>query len=122
MLIKSGQVYPADPTNNYPEVAVYIGQVINECGSASATILTIEKQTPQLGTLFVRIDICDIPPVGGMQQVYVDAVCDLFTGNRRTMGGGVSSDLWDNTALDGNPKLVTRYQALCMFEAEPSPA
>ena len=111
-----GQVYPADPVQGWPESTVYFGQAMNECGSASAAILVIETPTPDIGAFSVRLDDCGIPPVNGVQQVYVEAaVRTLYTRDRVTMGGVITSTQFDNRALDGNPKRLVDYGGLATF-------
>jgi hypothetical protein len=127
VMIQTGQVYPPDPMQMWPQTTVFFGQIINECGSGSAAEIAIEGPTPEVATANFRLDDCDTPPIDGIQQVFAEAAGDMFTRDRVTMGGVMSTTLFDNRKLNGHPESLQKLGGLYTLKrtlagvADPSP-
>lgn len=112
--ISNGQIYAAYQL--YPEVAVYPGNVIDSCGSSSSAILAIETPTPEIAVLSVRLNVCEGSASSGpsvSQQLYIEAQCQLFTGDHTRMSGVMNSTRFDNRLLDGHPKSIEMFHGVC---------
>lgn len=111
-----GEVYPADPAQGWHESTVYFGRVMDDCGSASTAILVIATQTPDIGALSVRLNDCGVPPVNGVRQVYIQAtISNIYTRDRVTMGGVITSTQFDARPSNGPPKRVVDYGGIATF-------
>jgi hypothetical protein len=113
--ISNGQIYAAYQL--YPEVAVYFGNVIDNCGSSSSAVLAIETPTPEIAVLSVRLNVCEGSASSGssVPQLYIEAQCQLYTGDHSRMSGVINSTLFDNRLLDGHPKSIEMFHAICDF-------
>jgi hypothetical protein len=114
--IQAGEVYPPDLVRGWPQTTVFFGQLINDCGSASAAEIAIENLAPEVATANFRLDDCDTPPVNGIQQVFAEAAGDMFTRDRVTMGGVMSTTLFDNRKLNGHPETLQKFGGLYTFK------
>ncbi len=102
-----GQIYPA--YQGYPELALYFGNVVNSCGSGSAVELYIEATRPEVAEIRVRLDVCDVPPINGIPQVYLILSGNLYATHRQHLYGVTTSIMYDNRKLDGHPKNIGMY-------------
>ena len=111
--ISNGQVYAAYQL--YPEVTVYSGNVIDACGSSSSAVLAIETPTPEIAVLSIRLNVCDgtASPASYLPQLYYEAQCQLYTGDHIHMSGVINSNSYDNRLLDGHPKSISMFHAIC---------
>jgi hypothetical protein len=112
-----GQKYPADPAQGIPETTMFFGRVIDACGSYSFLTLNVPTQTPDIGTLYVRLNDCAFSPVNGINRVYIEAVIKtLYTRDRVTMGGVITSSQFDNRlSPNGPPNRVMDFAGVANF-------